>query len=253
MTSRLIACISLLVVLGSPESLACSCGEIPTAEVLLPRAPVAFEGVVIQKSPRLARTEFGWFVVEEWTFRVQNAWKGVTTPTVSVREGYANCTNIYHLGERAIVFAFPHEASPALLETSKCASPRGTLDEQRTQLGPPAESFPKFEFEGESPARRVARHAEVYLLAGVACTHNVMSFPLVPRHSALAYASAIILCVAVVSAALLAVPLRRRATIAKFLGIVLLLLVVTVLGAGWRFIDTSGYFAHLVERECTGC
>jgi hypothetical protein len=242
-----------LVVLGSSELLACSCGEIPIAGELLGRVPVVFEGVVIQKSPRLARTEFGWFVFEEWTFRVQDAWKGVTTPTVSVREGYANCTNIYHLGERAIVFAFPHEASPVLLETSKCASPRGTLDEQRAQLGPPGNSFPRFEFEGESVGRRVARHAEVYLLAGVACTHNVLSFPFVPRHSALAYAAAVILGLALLSAALLVAPLRRRKTIAKFLGIVLLLLIVTVFGAGWRFIDTSGYFAHLVERECTGC
>ena len=177
MRRQILAVLFLIACLPARELCACQCGTVPSAKELLERSPVAFQGVVVNKTPRLVRVEHGWFIVEEWTFAIQKAWKGVRAAKVTVRQGYSNCTNIYNLGEQAVVFAVPGEADSSTLETSKCRTARGTVEEQIAELGPPVESFSPNPFGGESTIHLVARHTTVYLLVGIAAAHNVFTLP----------------------------------------------------------------------------
>ena len=173
--------------------------------------------------------------------------------TVTVMEGYGNCTNIYQLGEQAIVFAYPHETSRGRLETSKCATPVQPLERQRAELGKPEVSYPSGTFETEAVVRRALRHATVYFLAGVAVVRDGVRESRSWPQSVFAGTVVALLAVCVLGVLALVGLRRKRRIVARVLGVGALLLLVTTLGAGYRMVNSNPYFWHLVEKECSPC
>lgn len=253
MTNRFLVFVLLVGIFVGPKLHACSCAKIRSAGELIKRAPVAFEGIVVRKQPRLLKSEFGWYVGDEWTFRILSGWKGVKDKTVTVMEGYGNCTNIYQLGEQAIVFAYPHETSRGRLEASKCATPVQPPDLQRAELGKPEVSYPGGTFEPEGFVRRAVRHATVYLLAGIAIVRDGVRDSRSWQQSVVSGPVVALLAACALGAIALFGLRRRRRFVATVLAVAALLLLVTTLGAGYRMVNANPYFWHLVEKECSPC
>lgn len=245
----------------SSDLFACSCGDFPTPLEAQERASAVFEGVVVNKAPFLAvapaERGYGgaWTVVERWTFQVERSWKGGSR-IVEITQGYSNCSEIYGLGQRALVYAYPHEFRSGELETHKCASPvRLSFAEQASLLGPPSAIFGAAVSPTESSTARLLRHSEVYFLAALAAARNVFlgedalySYPNGPG-------VAIIVATVVFGSLLVASFLwrRRRMTAAALALISVALWIGSVVWVSHNFLVANSFFGHLIEYNCVGC
>ena len=243
------AVLSIIFLFAAAPAQACQCGGWPTVAEAAKAATRVFEGEVVAKSPVLASSRGYWFVVERWTFAVDRSWKGSESRVV-VTEGYSNCSKVYALGQKAIVYAYPHEARPEELEAHKCGEPRGESAQQLKALGTPRRVFAQIP-RHESAAGRSFRHFKVYALMALAVSHNaILATWESPGSSTglLIISAGVLLSLQVLA---LFIVRRQRVKIA-----LLLLFTVFVLVSGSFFVASrqlGGYFGHLIENECPAC
>lgn len=243
--------LAIILLLPPAHVHACQCGGWPTAPEARHAAAAVFEGVVVQKSPVLASYEGYWFVVERWTFTVDRSWKGSDTRVV-VTQGYSNCSKIYSLGQKALVYAYRHESRRGELETHKCGEPRGDWAEQVKALGPPLHGFASPEPQPEPRVRRSVRHLQVYALTALSVAHNAVvaarERPSSPTGIAV-IASGLLVFIQLLA---LVTIHRHRAKIASVLVVTILVVLSSSFFIASRQLK-GGYFSHLIEYECPAC
>jgi hypothetical protein len=241
----------LLAIIWSQDVFACSCGGWPTPQEARHRATAVFLGVVVDKTPVLTKSEGTWFVVERWTFAVEQSWKGAL-PTITVAQGNSNCSGIYAFGQRALVYAYPHEFLKSDLETHHCGTPRGSQESQLTSLGRPTTATALTSLDPESAIARVVRHLKVYSLIAIAVSLNVVSMD--ERSSWLVGGAAIVgFAIAAVTILLSSIFFRRhRRPLLVGFAFVVVGLAGVIFWSGQRYLGNP-YFQHLVERTCPAC